>query len=197
MAIIKPTWLKTWLDRLHWDIFTWHIEVGAAIEDAIDWVIDWLNWLVETVYSLGDQIRDYWDSLYDFVVELSEKVNREINRLLNEIDAWWDDLAEWWQVKRAEVSSWIGIATRPLYDWVNELQISINEFNIRWDNFWTTTYPQLIDTTKLDLSLRGLRQELEPFWEGWQDLKGKVAEFFADPEEWLYKAVDRIIERFW
>jgi len=39
--------------------------------------------------------------------------------------------------------------------------------------------------------------EWAPFWSGWQDWRDKVTEFFSDPEEWLYNAVDRIIERYW
>ena len=59
------------------------------------------------------------------------------------------------------------------------------------NNWWRD---RLLDVQGLINSAFVTRDSL---WSGWQDLRDKVTEFFSDPEEWLYKAADRIIERFW
>ncbi|GAI36189.1 unnamed protein product, partial [marine sediment metagenome] len=59
---------------------------------------------------------------------------------------------------------------------------------IAWGALTGTQIGSLVDSA---FTLR------DDFWAGWQDWRDKVTEFFTDPEDWLYKAADRIIERFW
>ena len=69
-------------------------------------------------------------------------------------------------------------------DWTGNVTSVIN-------TWWTSTMWEVQELINSAFIVR------ESLWSGWQDLRDKVTEFFTDPEDWLYKSVDRIIERFW
>jgi len=131
----------------------------------------------------------------------------------------WEIADSWWSSTRWVVQAWIDEVMDWALGWINYLQSQISNLSLRidqvarqmpnvtallawfsnwWGNiqsnldYWWTE--RLRDIEGLIDSAFLIRQD---FWEGWQDMKGKVTEFFADPEEWLYKSVDRIIERYW
>lgn len=59
-------------------------------------------------------------------------------------------------------------------------------------------------TLAVDTAVLKMRKYVNDLFAKWSDLlngldniKVRLFEFFDDPEEWLYKAFDRIIERFW
>ncbi|KKK66018.1 hypothetical protein LCGC14_2968300, partial [marine sediment metagenome] len=66
-----------------------------------------------------------------------------------------------------------------------------------WDNFWVTIYPGLVSFAWLTTwwnerlaDVAGLIDSAftirEGLWDGWQDVRGAVLEFFSDPLEWLW-----------
>ena len=136
---------------------------------------------------------------------------------------WWDwvtdTVDEWWYSTKYTVKGWIAIAVEGLdtlkVAWGDFWNITfpqwtstLDNLGAAWDNFWTIILPGLISQIDLAawwsarlLDIQGLVDSAftlrEGFWTGWQDWRDKVTEFFTDPEDWLYKAVDRIVERFW
>ncbi|GAI14833.1 unnamed protein product, partial [marine sediment metagenome] len=40
-------------------------------------------------------------------------------------------------------------------------------------------------------------KELKPFWEGWQEMRSQVTEFFTDPGKWFMDRIEGWVERFW
>lgn len=138
------------------------------------------------------------------------------------VDAWnniWNEVDDWWATTKPTVKGWITTATEGLAtlkaDWNTFWTITfpgwtnkLDTVKTAWDNFWTVTFPDLVSfkwlTTwwdsrwkEVDSLIDSWFKKYEPFWSGWQDWKDKIIEFFTDPEEWLYKAIDRLFERFW
>jgi len=131
----------------------------------------------------------------------------------------WSIVEGWWQATSSTVQGWIDIATQGLdalkvawSDFWNttwpQWTAQFNTLSAAWTNFWTVTFPTLVDFSWLWTWWNARLQDInnlvntaftlrEKLWEGWQELRNQVTEFFSDPEDWLYKAVDRIIERFW
>lgn len=185
--------------NLAWDFYDfseWVNSVQAKVADILSWSTIW-SYILSYVPNLID-IRDWfyywWENVLDVVVS-------------------------WWSTTYLVVQGWIEIAVEGLDDlkvaWSNfwnitlpELLSNLNSLRAEWDNFWTYTLPNLLDiswlTTWWSARLIDIQSLIDSafllrssFWEGWQDWRDKVTEFFTDPEDWLYKAADRIVERFW
>jgi len=131
----------------------------------------------------------------------------------------WNIVDDWWSSTRYDVLAWIEDAVsgvRTLIDqaniWLASLQSAWDDFKgriptidqlIYWWGNWSGNVLTTIDTwwTGTLLEVQGLIDSAfiirSDFWSGWQDWRDKVTEFFTDPEDWLYKSLDRIIERFW
>lgn len=202
-----------WIDRLSitfqsmsdWfaDISWWFVSLRDPLLSMYDATMEILNWA-----SIQAQIRSWLT---------------DIELIITWFVSWWNNVIgvidSWWDVVRWDVRNWISIAVQGLAGllvaWDNFWAITwpdlIGKFNTlaaAWDNFWTHTLPTLVDfawiiawwnARLLDIadlinSAFILRDSL---WEGWQELRDQVTEFFTDPEDWLYKAVDRIVDRFW
>lgn len=186
-------------NRLAWDFY----DFGEWVADVTNQLRDILSWS-----TIRSYIRNWLPNL-ESVIDWWSKWRIWIGQ---EIDNWWSNI---WQT----VKSWIDIATEGLdslkVTWNNFWNITFPQWTAKldtlkgvWDNFWTVTFPTLVNfswlTTwwnsrwkEVDQLINSRIKEWSPFFEGWQDWKDRVTEFFTDPEEWLYKAVDRIFERFW
>lgn len=137
-------------------------------------------------------------------------------------DAWLnvtDIVDDWWLARSVTIRSWIDTATQGL----SELRAAWEEFRLnqlprlegdvatlygRWRVFWTETLPNLVNFTQLgewwngktldiQLLINGAFTLREGMWQGWQDLRGQVAELFADPEKWLLEKIESLIVRYW
>ena len=131
----------------------------------------------------------------------------------------WQELTNWWRAQSTTVLGWIEEAKEELLTWTDWLhgqiielredldnllaQIpDVSEMATWFSNWWGNILPNLTwwwDEKLLDIQalFSSWTLELEPFWAGWQDIRDKVFEFFADPWEWLYNKFDDFIERFW
>ena len=207
MAISKPLWLRRWLDELNWDVLTWRIYVGDAIEAAIDWALTWINQAIswgELAYNFA---RIAWDKAVEVYEDLLALVTSEVDKLWARVNTLWDDIGEWWSARKDEILGWIEAVISGLDDlrtaWDNfwtatwpELVGDLQQLRTNWDNFWTVTFPTLVDVSWLTEWWTGKAAEVgemigtaiketEPFWQGWSDFRESVSDFFADPMEWL------------
>lgn len=192
-------WLSTFFSDLAWafyDFSGWVNDVATKIVEILSWSTIW-SYILTYVPNL-EAIRDWFYYWWDYV---------------------WGVIADWWSTTYLTVQGWIDIATEGLdalkIDWSNFWNITFPEWtgkldNLKasWDFFWTETLPTLVSFSWLitwwDERLLDVQNLInsafvirDDFWRGWQDLRDDVTEFFTDPEDWLYKAFDRIIERFW
>lgn len=131
----------------------------------------------------------------------------------------WNIIDDWWSSARYQVIGWIDEAVsgvRTLVDqtntWLANLQSTVDNLAfdfpnvseiLAWFSNWTGNVLSIVNTwwtstlTEVSALIDSAFIIRSDFWAGWQDWRDKVTEFFSDPEDWLYKAADRIIERFW
>lgn len=219
MAIRKPSWLRSWLNKLNWDIFSWKVYVGDAIEDGIDWAIDWINWGIGQAVIAYGKALEAWDKAVEIGKELGKTINREIDKVLARIATWWGDLDNWWSAKREWVKDRIAQARDTLEDRIDDVRGQLSSLLVAWDNFWENTWPQLLKdfgalgvkvgnfftltlptlASKLDVgkAFDDFRLEWKDFFNFWGSLGREVMEFFTDPLQWVYDKLDEWFERFW
>jgi len=141
------------------------------------------NWVINAFNNIWSIVDNWWSSAQYIVL------------------AWIDDAKSYAASLVAGVNSWL-VTLQGAWDSFKGRIPTIDELIYWWSN-WTGYVLSAIDTwwTGTVLEVQNLLDsaflEREPFWAGWQDWRDKVTEFFSDPEDWLYKAADRIIERFW
>ncbi|MBA7607943.1 hypothetical protein ES703_15113 [subsurface metagenome] len=162
----------------------WVNSVQAQIQDILSWatirsyITDWLRYIASPLYWFYNLWSDVW----------------------GEIESWWEGTI-------STVQEWIALATQGFTElkaeWDNFWTVTfpgvLGELEGlwgAWSNFWTLTFPTLVDFTWLGIwwdarvtDIEGLietaftRREL--FWEGWQELRTEVTEFFVNPLDWL------------
>lgn len=219
MAISKPSWLRSWLDTLNWDILTWHVYVGDAVESGIDWAIDWINWGITQAESAWNKAVAAWDKAVDVFWDLTATINWEVSRLWDSIGDWWDDLGEWWSTKVTWVRGLVDAASDFLKGLIDDVKRGLASLSVAWDNFWTTTWPQLLSdfnsllvdvgnfftqvlpglATFLDISraFEDFRLEWKDLFNFWEGFKDTIVAFFEDPEKWLLDKIETMLARFW
>lgn len=219
MAISKPSWLRQALDRLNWDIFTWKIYVGDAIERAIDWALGWLNWGVELAQGAYNQAINAWDKAVEVFWDLRSLLFTEVTKVTNKISTWWSDLGDWWAAKSRDVRDWIDAAKTTLGERIDDARDLINRVDTAWGNFRRDTLPNLLDThwirsffgarvssisdwwapkkqeidEQIETEVAPVRDEVNRH-SSWLDL---VKELFTDPEKFLLDLLERMLARFW
>lgn len=219
MAIYKPSWLRSALSRLNWDIFTWKVYVGDAIESGIDWAIDWLNWAIYQGEQAWSKAVAAWDKAVEIGQNLLSTIYSEVGKLANRISTWWSDLGEWWTTRQPIIQGWIDVARGWLNDRLNWVQGGLDQLRQKWDNFWTSTWPQLLRdfnalvvqvgnfftqtlprlAEKLDITkaFNDFRLEWKDLFNFWSGFKDSIVAFFEDPEKWLLDKIEKMLARFW
>jgi len=177
-------------------VFHWLVEF---FEDFNEWLED-IDDRIRDILDFGD-IWSYFRDWFAFAEDAWNWVRNAWDRVTNIVD-------DWWLVTSSTVGGWIAAATEGfddlVEDWDNfwhitwpELVENFQQLRSVWDNFWTVTFPDLVSFTWLGdwwdarlLDIQGLIESwtltLAPFWEGWQEVRAQVFEFFADPLEWLW-----------
>ncbi len=199
---LLATWfynLNIAFNRLAWNFYDfslWVYDVTDKVRDKLDFGDIWSYldyWLNRAAWS-WEWILGAWDNIGDIV------------------DAWWTNT-------RLEVQAWIDDAKRYADALLANVNNLLTTLESAWDDFkgriptideviaWWRNWPGYLlaivnnwwtgALTEVQSLINSAFTEREPFWAGWQEWREKVTEFFTDPEDWLYKAMDRIIERFW
>lgn len=125
----------------------------------------------------------------------------------------------WWSATSSTVMSWVYAANDYALFLYNSLLSSINIIQSQLDNL-DLEFPDIPELLAWFLNwwgnilanlnlwwsdrlfeIQGLITskfiEFTPFWEGWQELRSEVTEFFDDPLQWVYDKIDEFAERFW
>jgi len=178
---------------------------------------DFNNWLVWAADRI-DEILSEWDiwSLLSAPISWAETAYNWVNNATSNI---WQTVNSWWTATSPTILGWIDAAKGYSLSLYNSLLSNLNTLQSEWDNF-KADFPSLDNIllwfsnwwgnirANLDLwwsdkllEIQGLITsrlvEFAPFWEGWQDWRDQVAEFFSDPLQWVYDKLDEWFERFW
>ncbi len=188
-----------------WDIADWFY---SAYQTVKGW---WwpFNFLQYPLYSIWRAARNLVTPIAQFG-EWADYVAKNLGKSLSlsaiknylrkwldyAADAWswvvnsfwnvWHIVDDWWSSTMATVQGWIAMATEGL-----------NALRVAWDNFRTTTLPDLVsfkwlgtwwNTRILDIQawINSAFLERDSWWAGWVDFRDKVAEFFDDPVEFIW-----------
>jgi len=226
MAVTKPSWLKSWLSRLNWDDFTWKIYIGDAIEDGLDWALEWVNWGIDQATSAYNKAWDAYYYAIDVYKDLRKVIYQETNDLWDRAFAWWSELTDWWADKRQDVWAWIDDVKDWAWDRIDDVWQFISDLNDAWESFRKSILPKLLDTTWLrnffgrqvdnisdwwlakrqeiddwvDATTKPIRDELNKYL----DTLSSAKQLFSDPlawpdhfARWVLNWIESIIARIW
>jgi len=167
---------------------TFTARVSGYFYDAsnwYDWVIDEVSEILSwsTIWSYIQYYIPNWNKIGQWFSGWGSYV-------LSIINAWWSQ--RWLEIQGYVDSIMDTLPSLPdlsaILDWFASWTANVlTTVNTWWQG-------KLLDIESLINSAFLARDSL---WSGWQELRSQVSEFFSDPEDWLYKAVDRIVERFW
>jgi len=219
--------IRSWLDGIEdlvnwWD--RWWIWVGQEIDDwwsstritVLDWISDLESWTQTQLNNLRDTVLLLISDIESWTLTQINSVRSAILTIISDLEAWtiteFNTVRDWILTLISDVSSWtitqidnvksailaivgnLELWTRAEIDTIMALLSAL----IDWDALtaWITTWwnNRVTDIQGLIDSAFTLRESL---WAGWQDWRDSVAEFFADPLEWLYTKMDEFFERFW
>ena len=192
-------YLAGFFSELAWDFSdfgTWVNTVAPKIADMLNWTTVWSN-IVSIVPNLED-IRDWFYNITGNILSV---------------------VYDWWSITSTAVLGWIDATKDWARLWIDYLQGQVDElrvmiqdlpgaipdlsFILEWFTDWPGNVRAVIDTwwTSTMGDVQGLiDSSLKTWFPFYDDLVGLwsgIKEFFTDPEDWLYKSFDRIIERYW
>jgi len=162
-------------------------EILAIVADVESWTITQLNNLLATFNLL--------------ITDVEAWTTTQLNNLSSTFNTLISDVRLWTTAQINNARDFLTILMGDLENWtqaqINTIQATLTTL-IDWPALtsWVTTWwsDRVIE---VGAWINSAFIERESFWAGWQDIRDKVFEFFDDPEQFLYKMVDRIIERFW
>lgn len=152
----------------------------------------WVDYVTNRVAGIlsYENIASYFKSFFNASSDALEWVRGAFKNVTNIVDTWWSET-------RLTVQSWIDITRQALQsnlDAVSKtlgtLQETVSDLKgeIPTKNEVLTWITALIDTRT---------KELKPFWEGWQEMRTQVTDFFTDPGKWFMDRIEGWLERFW
>lgn len=213
MAIIKPSWLRTILDYLNWDILGYQVYVGDAVESAIDWAIDRLNTALEWADAAWDYAANAWWKAVQVGVDAWNDLQAVAWELRTSISDIWAELVTWWDDRVDDFWDLVDGATGWLEDRLDDAEWVLDELRDNWDTFWrdiwpgwmqyleelagrvgdffSLTLPDLITSADIIQAFNDFRREWADLFTFWSEFRTELGQFISDPVEWLFnKAVD-------
>lgn len=208
--------VREWIFPFHYlSTPLWGLYVAFYyLEYYFDHFNDWVDWAAGRI----DQILGYSD-IWSYLEPWLSKAESAWSWVSSSYTNVGDIVDAWWSYKVNAVLIWIDEARLYADALVANVNNLLTTLKSDWDDFrgkipgidevvlWWGTWREDVNmvltnwwagkTPEIESMIDTAFIERESFWTGWQDWGHKVTEFFSDPEEWLYKAADRIVERFW
>lgn len=211
-----------YLEAYSWVAPFWYLAIPLLyISRGFGWLAYYFSQFNEWLYNVNIKIGQIlnWDTIWSLIKSFIPNWNRIGDWFAD----WWSNVTDiihnWWSETSQTVQYWIAIATEGFNEllaawdtfqsvtwpkWIGDF----NKLKSLWETFASVTLPTLVNFSWLETWWNGKLIDIQSlidsafttrdaFWKDWQEWKDKISEFFADPEDWLYKAADRIIERFW
>lgn len=186
MALIKPSWLESWLNNLNWDILGWHVYVGDAIESAIDFVLTWINNIAEWAASVVAWLDELRQEIVDGFNIFVEWLNELWDNFTNIVETWWDSLAEWWSARVQDIKDWIDIAVQWVNDRIDDVKAVLDGIVVWWENFTTVILPELASKFDITAAFDEFMLQWQDLFNTFEEFKQGIWAFFTDPLEWLW-----------
>jgi len=162
-------WFESLEERLT-DVIT-ESRIFQLLQKWLNYAEDAWSWVLNSVQYVGSIIDDWWSPIWS---DVKGYIAIAVEGLA-ELRTAWDTF---WHVTWPEL--------------VNRLENLYGS----WDLFVTTVLNTLVSftwlttwwqsrLTDIDALINSWFIAFTPFWEGWQEIRDQVLEFFADPLTWL------------
>jgi len=185
LYIYKPSWLESWLSRLNWDILTWHIYIGDAIESGIDWALGKINNILEKAEEAYNWATITWDNLWSEASKLWRDINSLWDSLKQQAQDLWGNITQWWNERYPIFYDWVTERWRSFTDWVIDVK---NTALTTWN---TEIYPTLKSIDIPEAIGNFFKDKLGIDWPAiWQNIK----DFFTST---IPKTAKELWDTFW
>lgn len=191
-------------------------QLAGDLENMI-WPLKYLGLpfrgLSNIYYALFSAFWDFSFWFASFVDRLSEvlswdAIKQRLQGWFSQVSTLWSWFSGWWTNVREVVNTWWTGVSSTVRGWIDTATQGLTDLKVKWDDFWETTFPSLINTDKLkewwsgrlsDVQslIKGTITQYEDFWKGWSGIRDQVFAFFKDPAQWVYNRLDEFFERFW
>ncbi len=191
-----PSWLIGFLDKLNWDILTWHVYVGDSVKAAIQWVLDLINTLIDWAGKIGAFIAELIQEIRDAFAVVTEYLETLWQWFLNWLDIVGDYINNWWLGVQDTVKGWIQVAQDFVLDIINTIRETVDRVSISLEEFFGSILPtlaRLVDIEAIFISLLSPFRDLFAFW---GDRAREILEFFNDPFEFINIRLTRWLDSF-
>jgi len=200
-----------------WQAASFFYELSLVFSNLAWYFSYFYEWLDDLAGSIADILT--FDSIYSYFSSYFEAAINAWNWVANAFNNVASILNSWWSATASTVFGWVEEAKQFALSLHASLLSSFDSLRAEWDSFqaslpsidsilsWFTNWWGNILTnlnywwTDRLLEIQDLISskfaEFTPFWEGWQELKSEVTEFFSDPLQWIYDKLDEWFERFW
>lgn len=152
-----------------WSYFKWWFDAAANA---------W-NWVTNALYNVWNIVTSWWSSMQYTVLAWVQGAKDWATSLFNQANAWLAALQSAWDSFKSKLPS-IDMVISWFKDWGGNVLAHI----ISWGALTGKQIDELIGSKF---------KEATPFWEGWQDFRDRVVEFFTNPLEFLF---NRFIDWF-
>uniref|UniRef100_A0A6M3LXB9 Uncharacterized protein n=1 Tax=viral metagenome TaxID=1070528 RepID=A0A6M3LXB9_9ZZZZ len=204
---VYPFWLvANFFYQLHvlftnlaWDFYnfnTWATDVASKVASILNfnqitaYFSTWINyattawnWVINSWSNVSNIIGNWWSSVQYTVQVWIETAKQFVQTQIDNISTILNNLKASVESLLAQIPS-INELLYWFTDWWGKVLVNLTTW---WNE-------KLLDVRDL---INTAFKNYEPFWEGWQDCKNAVVEFFTDPWQWLYDRLEDFFERFW
>lgn len=196
---VNATWPLSSLATFFYTLSVIFADMSYAFNSFKSWV-DGASAMLGQILSI-DAITGYFRTWIDYATN-------SWNWILNAANIIAYNIGAWWNTTQQTVLYWIDQAKQWALVQINNLAGALAEVQVWWNSFkskipsldaillWFTNWwadvlshlsswwtERLIDIKSL---FNSWTLNLVPFWEGWQEIRNTVFEFFNDPLEWLW-----------
>lgn len=204
---VYPFWYAaTFFYSLHsaFASLAWQFQYfGQWVDTTASKLLEILSW---------STIQSYITSWFYYLYDLSVIFYYFWSNVTNIVTSWWNNTS-------LLVQSWYKAADQLLQQGIDNLTglwsnlqaawdafkgkiPSIDAVTSWWSDWWGNVLNQVIawgalTALQIDSLIDSWFKSFAPFWEGWQEVRDQVIQFFTDPWGWLYDRFDDFIERFW
>jgi hypothetical protein len=174
---------------------------------------DFSGWVSDVQSKIGNVLS--WDTIWSYIMSYVPN----LVTIRDWFYSWWGNvtsvITSWWSAQSVTVRGWIDAATQPFNNvaaaWSNfwnnlwpQLQSSFRSLQSSWNTFWGVTLPTLVSFTWLETWYASRLKDLQGLidgaftvraglWDGWQEVRGNVVEFFTNPVGYIW---ERFIDWF-
>jgi len=168
----------------------------SSLFASISWQIYYFGeWVGEVTTKIAkiltfENIAAHFKSFFNMAAEALDWVRDAFKNVISIVDTWWENT-------KLTVWSRIDIAKEALQSNLDALGKTLGTVQETISNIIATIPTKNEVLTWITLLIDTRTKELKPFWEGWQEMRSQVTEFFKDPGKWFFDRIEGWVERFW